>query len=184
MKKQQIEILSGLKRVNYFFGQLLTQADFQAEQSYFRKRLRLHNLYQVGYGVVSGLDVSISKGSSDAIMVSPGVAVDPLGNEIVLTVDAKVPFPAKGDVAQLVLYWAERETDFIPALNGNKAGNDTKASRVEEYAILKIENEEPSVKLKTQKKRKSHTGITLARLTKRRGAWKVDKKFHVRRVKA
>ena len=182
--KQQVEIPSGLKRVNYFLGQLLTQADFQAEQSYFRKKLRLHNLYQVGYGVVSGLEVSVSKGSSGTIMVSPGVAVDPFGNEIILTADVEVPFPAKGDVAQLVLYWAERETDFIPSLNDNREGDVTKASRVEEVAILKYEIEKPSAKLKTQRKRKSHEGITLARLTKRRGAWKVDKKFHVRRVKA
>ncbi len=174
LNKQQIEIPSDLKRVNYYFGQLLSQAEFQTEQSYFRKRIRLHNLYQHGYGVVSGLSVSASKDSPGKVTVTPGVAIDSFGNEIILTEDAKVPFPKKGDVAHLVLFWAERETDFVPAPTGYGEGDEKMASRVQEYAILKYEIDDSSVK---------PGGIVLARLKRIRSVWKVDKRFHACRVK-
>ena len=44
-----------LQRLNYFYGQLLGVQDFQAEQDYFRDKLKLHNRCLHGYGVVCGL---------------------------------------------------------------------------------------------------------------------------------
>jgi hypothetical protein len=180
MKKQQnkqyVEIPSHLKRLNYFSGQLLTQADLQTEQSYFIERNRLHNIYLLGYGVVSGLDVSVSKDSPDSVMVSPGFAIDSRGNEIILPAAVQAPLPEKVCGAYLILYWAERETDFVPMPKGKVA------SRVEEYAILKIKIEDPATKLKPRKKIESHDGIVLARLKKTRDVWKLDKRFRVRRV--
>jgi len=46
-----------LRRLNYFFGQLLGVRDFQAEQQYFREKLKLHNRCFHGYGTVCGLFV-------------------------------------------------------------------------------------------------------------------------------
>lgn len=46
-----------LKRLNYFYGQLLGAEDFRAEQNYFREKLKLHNRCLHGYGVVCGLRV-------------------------------------------------------------------------------------------------------------------------------
>ncbi|CAB3778778.1 hypothetical protein LMG28614_00728 [Paraburkholderia ultramafica] len=43
------------RRLKYAYGQLLGAADFQAEQSYFREKQRLHNRCVHGYGVVCGL---------------------------------------------------------------------------------------------------------------------------------
>jgi hypothetical protein len=43
------------RRLRYLYGQLLGVADFQAEQSYHREKLRLHNRCLHGYGVVCGL---------------------------------------------------------------------------------------------------------------------------------
>ncbi len=45
------------KRLNYFYGQMLGAADFQAEQNYFREKLKLHNRCLHGYGTVCGLEV-------------------------------------------------------------------------------------------------------------------------------
>src|SRR5688500_18801799 len=47
--------LPDLNRLNYFYGQMLGVADFQTEQHYFREKLKLHNRYLHGYGVVCGL---------------------------------------------------------------------------------------------------------------------------------
>jgi hypothetical protein len=49
--------LPDLKRLNYFYGQMLGVADFQTEQNYFREKLKLHNRCLHGYGVVCGLKV-------------------------------------------------------------------------------------------------------------------------------
>jgi hypothetical protein len=46
------------ERLNYFFGQMLSAADFRTEQSYFREKLKLHNRCLHGYGVVCGLEVT------------------------------------------------------------------------------------------------------------------------------
>ena len=47
-----------LKRLKYFYGQLLGAHDFQIEQNYFREKLKLHNRCLHGYGTVCGLKVA------------------------------------------------------------------------------------------------------------------------------
>src|SRR6185436_8941650 len=49
--------LPELKRLKYFYGQVLGPQDFQDEQTYFREKLKLHNRCLHGYGVVCGLEV-------------------------------------------------------------------------------------------------------------------------------
>jgi hypothetical protein len=75
--------LSGLERVRYFPRQLLKAEDMRAEQEYFRERLRRHNRFMHGTGVVCGLDV-VRDTSAGAlgIKVCPGYALDPWGEEI------------------------------------------------------------------------------------------------------
>lgn len=64
MAKQQIKTrhecaeVPEFERLNYFFGQMLSAADFRTEQSYFREKLKLHNRCLHGYGVVCGLEVA------------------------------------------------------------------------------------------------------------------------------
>ena len=172
MKKQGIEIPLYLKRVNYFSGQILSAADLQAEQSYFRERMRLHNLNCHGTGILSGLEVSLSEGPAKSIIVSPGTALDPLGSEINLFSEVRLSTPVKCEMAYLVLFWAERETDPVPAPIPEIDTERIMASRVEEYAILRYELEA------------RQTGVVLARLMKLRGGWKVDQEFQVQRARA
>ncbi|MEW8029094.1 MAG: hypothetical protein AB2809_22895 [Candidatus Thiodiazotropha sp.] len=44
-------------RMNYFHGQLISERDLQAEQSYFREKLRHANRCLHGYGVICGMEV-------------------------------------------------------------------------------------------------------------------------------
>ena len=46
-----------LRRLQYFYGQMLTSADLQEEQRYFREKLRLMHRCVHGYGVLCGLRV-------------------------------------------------------------------------------------------------------------------------------
>jgi hypothetical protein len=172
MNKKQIEIPLR-KRHNYAYGMVLGVEDFKQEQSYFIDRMKLHNRTLHGYGTISGLEVS-SEDAARSIIVKAGTAIDPMGNEISLASGVRCPFPEKGETAYLVLYWAERETDPVPLPGSGDEGDQTIPSRVEEYAILKYELDQDGTK---------HAGVTLARLKKLRGKWKIDKKFRVRRAK-
>ena len=161
------------KRNNYAYGMVLGVEDFRQQFSYFMDRMRFHNRELHGYGTVSGLEVSIPDDEAESIIVNNGVAIDRLGNEIFLPAAVRCPFPDKGDMAYLVLYWAERETDFVPVTGSETDGDQIAPSRVEEYAILKYEPEEGNT---------NSSGVVLAHLKKLHGQWKIDKKFPVRKA--
>ncbi len=76
---------TGLVRPRYFDRQQLKAADLQAEQTYFRERLRRHNRFLHGWGVVcgAGVSVEISKdGQQCTAVVKPGYVVTPRGEEL------------------------------------------------------------------------------------------------------
>jgi hypothetical protein len=97
-------------RVRYFFGQLLTAAEFTAEQDYFRERLRRHNRALHGVGVVRGLELSVA---GDTVHVAPGVAIDARGEELVVAHPLDLQIPA-GVAWYVTLAFAECETDPAP----------------------------------------------------------------------
>jgi hypothetical protein len=85
-----------LERLCYFLGQLLSPADFQAEQAYFDNKLALLTRYGLGHGVACGLDISVAvvepeacEGATDerrraVVYVEPGVAVDCRGRLVIV----------------------------------------------------------------------------------------------------
>ena len=70
------------RRPSYQDGQLLREGDFIREQQYHDTLLRRHSLHLHGTGVVRGLEVSSA--SDQSLAVSPGVALDGRGREILL----------------------------------------------------------------------------------------------------
>lgn len=72
----------------YYARQLITSDDLTLEQEYFRSKLRLHNRMLHGWGVVCGALVCLvprKKGGGFEpwqVVVKPGYALDPCGNEI------------------------------------------------------------------------------------------------------
>jgi len=74
------------ERNSFFTGKLLTADDFTDEQSYFRGKLRRHNRLVHGAGVVCGLEVQPAGGADSPwhIAVSPGYALGPYGDEILV----------------------------------------------------------------------------------------------------
>jgi len=80
-----------IERLNYYEGEFLGAADFEAEQEYHRDMRRRHNIGQHTWGIVSGLDlVQIPNGGTANgspavdIYVQPGMAIDGFGREIVV----------------------------------------------------------------------------------------------------
>jgi hypothetical protein len=77
----------GLERVRYYPRQLVTADDMTAEQYYFRQKLRRHNRYLHGWGVVCGLEVKpmVEEGLPWQVRVCPGYAAGPQGDEILVS---------------------------------------------------------------------------------------------------
>lgn len=70
-------------RNRYFFGKLMSVYDFQLETDYMNAKRHLLNRFVSGYGVVCGLDVQCGP-DERSIVVTPGVAIDKWGREIVV----------------------------------------------------------------------------------------------------
>jgi hypothetical protein len=83
------------ERVGYFSGQLLDVDDLRREQDYFLAKARRHNRMLHGWGVVSGLEVSVEVSVDGAthLVVEPGYALDACGNEIVVPTPVVVDVP-------------------------------------------------------------------------------------------
>ena len=105
-----------LKRLRYFTGQMLTAENFQLEQQYFREKSKLHNRSLHGFGIVSGLKVSVESGQ---VFVEPGLALDCEGNELVITAAQSIVAPVNADnwtSAYVNVSYAEENTDPVPAV--------------------------------------------------------------------
>lgn len=73
------------KRVHYSRGMVLGVDEFRQEQAYFLARGRSHNQFLHGFGTVCGLQVFHRAADTDIeIGVTPGMAIDLLGREILL----------------------------------------------------------------------------------------------------
>src|SRR5262245_48041848 len=75
-------------RVSYREQQVISRADLTAEQEYLIAARRRHNIGPHIWGIVSGLDVTITAGVAS---VAPGVAVDGYGRELILAGVFDVP---------------------------------------------------------------------------------------------
>ena len=166
-----------LQRVNYFSGQMLGADDFKTEQNYFIEIHRLHNRRMHGWGVVNGLKVSVDK--SKVVHVSPGVAIDCAGNELLLCSAQKLIAPAKAGNFYVVIEYRETEVNPVPAVPGTAGSTDPAInnSRIQVDCIVYITNVDPNV---------NHTGIgpgtagcgrahamSVARLQKKPKGWKL-----------
>jgi hypothetical protein len=73
-----------LTRVNYFNRQLLTADDMTTERDYFLQKLRRHNRFLHGWGVVCGLTVTSAPTDTAPwrVQIGTGYALGPYGDEI------------------------------------------------------------------------------------------------------
>ena len=160
-----IDAATPLLRVRYFAGQVLSAADLQAEQDYFRERLRRHNLAVLGWGVASGLNVGVE---GDSVVVGPGYAIGPDGEEIVVSSPLSVALPIACDPVFLALRRQERLVDPVPSPSPTGPG-DVEYTRIEESAALVFAADASS-----------SDSIALARLRRGRSGWAPDRRFRPR----
>ncbi len=106
------------RRVNFVNGMMVTAADMAAEQQYHQGMRYLHNRLH-GYGTVSGLDVTLSNAQ---VHVSPGLAIDALGREIVATEPLTLPLEPNQETGpctqNLLIAWRETPDRPVPGPGG------------------------------------------------------------------
>lgn len=83
--------LECLCRPRFFAGQLLTEEDLNRLDHYIVAKQKLHNRYLHGWGVVCGLDVVCDGCDSGSVVVRPGYALSPCGEDVIVCGDYRVP---------------------------------------------------------------------------------------------
>ena len=125
-----------LERPHFFTGQLLTADDFQQEQDYFRRKSRLHNRFLHGWGVVDGLSVTVDQGTT--VVVSPGLALDCAGNELVLPEPERIPLSGLAGRHYVTVQYLEVAVGQKPSLQG-----EPEFSRVREAVRVELASVNP-----------------------------------------
>lgn len=85
-----------MERVRYFARQLITPEDLTLEQEYFRNKLRRHNRFLHGWGVVCGCTVEPVPDKPWTVKVTPGYVLGPYGDEILIDHEVEVDLHKEG----------------------------------------------------------------------------------------
>jgi len=174
--------VQALKRVNYFSGQLLTEAEFRLEQEYHLELRRRHNRCLHGWGVVCGLEVGVGQGE---ITVTPGFALDCQGEEIVSPAPTVLCAPTERPVTEILYVLIHPSEEMIDPTSLVGAGTDY--SRVIERSHFVLDSKDPTsahVRRRGQWEAcgKAH-GVPLSRLRWIRRRWRLDDRYRRRWAK-
>ena len=84
MSQQDLLHQYPLRRLKSYDGMVITSDVWEAAHRYHQQQLRYHNLLQHGAGIALGLEIVASDPPDSAVYVQPGIAIDPLGNVIIV----------------------------------------------------------------------------------------------------
>ena len=163
------KMIQNLERVRYFFGKLLSAEDLQEEQSYLLNRLRRHNRFMHGWGVVAGLEVSISPGNE--VVIGAGLAIDCAGNEIAIPEPVRITVSATEGTLYVAVRYQELDVRPVPVAEG------VEFSRIREGAEAVLLEANPGARHTGAGPRTPGCGqahpLWLAKLTWRQSEWQV-----------
>jgi hypothetical protein len=118
--------LECLCRPRFFAGQLLTEQDLNRLDHYIVEKHKLHNRHLFGWGVVCGLEVLCDQ-CEDRVRVTPGYALSPCGEDIVV---------CKPDVVDICALIERCRKSDMP--DCRPYGGDDGCAEVEEDWVLAI----------------------------------------------
>jgi hypothetical protein len=155
----------GLTRPRYFTGKLLTEGDFQGEQDYVREKMRRHNRCLFGFGVVTGLQVTLESNSETneqlVVTVSPGCAIDANGEQITVCEPLRCTLPTRISAGYVIARYFEQAVDPLPTV----VDGSIECSRIQEGVAVEFEQNMPT------------DGVALAHLEQVDGKWRLDLQF-------
>ena len=165
------------ERLRFSSGRLLTAADFSLEQDYFRGKVKLHNRAFHGFGIVSGLKVTVQ---SSKVVVTAGLALDCEGNELVVETEESLSSPPAGwQTAYVNLRYVEQE------INEGVAANEP--TMIRESAVLECNQQNFNFKHRHARGRWLACGtchpLTIARLRSGAAGWRIDRRYRPPGVK-
>jgi hypothetical protein len=170
-------------RPRFFDGRMLSADDLTREQVYQDARQNRHNAALHGCGVVSGLEVAVK---GDQVHVSPGLALDCMGRDIVLPNAMTCPLPEGEPTLFVTIAYAVRMTRPTPILTESGGEATSAPSLIAEDVAFGVEPVDPSA---GHEKRRggwqpcgSAHGLALARLVAQKQGWKLDTGFAPLRV--
>ena len=170
---------SGLQRVRYVAGKLFDAADFQAEQGYLLDRLSRRNRLLHGAGVVDGLGVTVEPDADGArVVVAPGLAFDPRGREIFVGACCRLTLPAANAALLVQLSYRERACRSV-AIAGEAVDDGRRRRRESATQPTRIVETFDA----TLAAAPAADAVSVARVHRLRGRWRVDPKFAVPRVR-
>ncbi len=124
------------ERVRYFPGQLFTADNCQAEQTYYLNKLRRHNRYLHGWGVASGLEVTVSQNRVNA---TPGIAIDCAGNELFLDESLEMEIPSRNSEYIVTAEYREIETKPVPGMRRTFSESvELENERIRDYCYISL----------------------------------------------
>lgn len=137
-------------RNNYFYGKMMTESYFKMEQDYFNQKRWLMNRLSLGYGVLCGLEVKRTE--DDKVYITPGVAIDKLGREIIVPKNShSIPLKLTDkcgnliedsileEVVTIYLAYHECKSDMLPILVGDcDTANQCAPGTITERYIIQV----------------------------------------------
>ena len=171
-----MSIIGSLERTRFFVGRLLTTDDLDREQAYFLARSRRHNRFLHGWGVVAGLEVSVSE--ANEVVVAPGLAIDCAGNEIAVEECVRISIGPTKAALYVAIRYRETEVEPVPVAEGMEF------SRIREGAEVVLLEVNPSAKHRgigpgTPGCGQAHA-LCLAKLKWHQSKWKLIQRLGIR----
>ena len=129
-----------LKRVNPFQGLVIDADTWKDAHNYHRDQQRLHVLAFHNIGIVSGLEVTANNPADISVNISPGMAIDPDGNVIIMPQKQqyRLQTQEKGIVYLIIQFREIPGKPFQPP-EGGQATRILEAFRVQERNHLPAE---------------------------------------------
>ncbi len=172
-----------LRRPRLFSDKLVTPEDLELQRQYFREKLKGHNRSLHGFGIVSGLKVSVKSGQ---IVVEPGLALDCEGNELAIeTAQAVVAPPIDWRTAFVNVRFVEDDACLVsspePAADSNLAATVTDSFEL----VVTEENSNRGhrhLRARWLACGRPHV-LTIARLRRSSQGWRVDRGYRAPKVR-
>lgn len=158
--------IPGPKRLNYYDGQLLLSEGLREEQMYFLHKLRQQNRAHFSTGVIKGLTLTCSQ---HLVTVSPGFAMDGVGQLVELAAPCSFELPGKDGTWEIIIELVEEKCNSSWWSDEFAPQGEQQFSSIQETVKIRareVSNDEAHVS--------SDTSVCLGRITVNEGSFKVE----------
>jgi hypothetical protein len=129
-----------MKRVNPFQGLVIDADTWKDAHNYHRENMKLHIFAFHKTGIVSGLEISANNPPDASVNISPGIAIDPEGNSIILPQKQRYHLQThEKRVVYLVIQFREIPGEPFQPPEGGQPTRIMEAYRVQERDTLPSE---------------------------------------------